>query len=53
MSSAQLYGMAFASKAILRKRPVVVAVSHLLLHLTLNNSYILEEKKTDNPFKTQ
>ena len=31
------------------KRPLVVAVSHLHLHLPLNNSNILE-KKTDNPF---
>ena len=43
-------GLAFASKAILKKRPLVVAVSHLHLHLPLNNSKILG-KKPDNPFK--
>ena len=37
-------GPAFASKAILRKRPLVVTVSHLHLHISLNNSYILEKK---------
>ena len=37
-------GLTFASKAILRKkRPLVVAVSHLYLHLPLNNSNILEK----------
>ena len=32
------------------KRPLVVAVSHLHLHVPLNNPNILE-KKPDNPFK--
>ena len=43
-------GLAFASKALLRKRPLAVAVSHLHLHLPLNNSNILENN-SDNPFK--
>ena len=37
-------GLAFARRAILRKKPLVVAVSHLYLHLPLNNSNILEKK---------
>ena len=37
-------GLAFASKAILRKKTLVVGVSHLHLHHPLNNSNILEKK---------
>ena len=41
----QLWRAGFASKAILKKkRPLVVAVSHVHLHIPLNNSNILEKK---------
>ena len=36
-------GLAFASKAILEKRHLVVTVSHLHLHIPLSNSNILEK----------